>query len=216
MVSVKIYREIRKNVSRLQITIPIDKVKISVLNLNCRMKKLSNLIRCFSIKPQAGFTLIELLVVIGILGVLAAALVATIDPFEQLKKANDANIKNTAVEFINANIRYYTTHNQMPWIANCLGAGATAPSGNPLYPNLTGCLVSLVGDGEIKSAFTTVTGVLSSITITGDANSVTACFLPQSKAQRADGNTRWNNTGSATIAPASCGPTSTLCYWCSQ
>ena len=180
------------------------------------MKKLSTFIRLFSRKPQSGFTLIELLVVIGILGVLAAALVATIDPFEQLKKANDANVKNTAVEFINANIRYYTTHNHMPWADNCLGGGATAPSANPLYPQMTTCLQTLALDGEIKGAFTTVTSVLSSIIITGDDTSVTACFLPQSKAQRADANTKWNNTGSSTQAAANCGPTSTLCYWCSQ
>lgn len=180
------------------------------------MKKLSTFIRQILPRSQSGFTLIELLVVIGILGVLAAALVATIDPFEQLKKANDANVKNTAVEFINANIRYYTTHNHMPWADNCMGVGVTAPSGNPLYPNMTDCLKTLALDGEIKGAFTTVTSVLSSIVITGDDTSLTACFLPQSKAQRNDANTKWNNTGGATIASSSCGPTSTLCFWCSQ
>lgn len=180
------------------------------------MKKLSAFIRAISIKPQAGFTLIELLVVIGILGVLAAALVATIDPFEQLKKANDANVKNTAVEFINANIRYYTTHNHMPWADSCMGAGVTAPSANALYPSMTDCMKTLALDGEIKGAFTTVTSVLSSITITGDDTSLTACFLPQSKAQRNDANTKWNSTGSDTVATSDCGPNSTLCYWCSQ
>jgi prepilin-type N-terminal cleavage/methylation domain-containing protein len=181
------------------------------------MKRLSAFIRQISKNSQSGFTLIELLVVIGILGVLAAALVATIDPFEQLKKANDANIKNTAVEFINANIRYYTTHNHMPWADNCMGAGITAPSASPLYPNMTDCMKTLAADGEIKTAFTTVTGVLASIIISGDDTSLTACFQPQSKAQRNDANTKWNNTGSSTISPASnCGPNSTLCYWCSQ
>ena len=34
-----------------------------------------------------GFTLIELLIVIALLGALAVGLLATIDPFEQLKKA---------------------------------------------------------------------------------------------------------------------------------
>jgi len=48
-------------------------------------------------------------------GILAAALIATIDPFEQLNKAQDANVKNTLTEFINANIRYYTTHSALPW-----------------------------------------------------------------------------------------------------
>lgn len=177
------------------------------------MKVLPRILKVLK-SSSSGFTLIELLVVIGILGVLAAALVATIDPFEQLKKASDANVKNTAVEFIDANIRYYTTHNQMPWATGGCNGGA-APTANPLYPNLTGCLASLVNDGEIKSAFTTVTGVLSSIVVSGDDTNVTACFAPQSKAQRNDPNTKWNNNGSATQAGCP-NATATNCYWCSQ
>ena len=38
-------------------------------------------------KKSLGFTLIELLIVIALLGALAVGLLATIDPFEQLKKA---------------------------------------------------------------------------------------------------------------------------------
>lgn len=179
------------------------------------MKFLSKLQKAFSLASQKGFTLIELLVVIGILGVLAAALVATIDPFEQLKKANDANVKNTAVEFINANIRYYTTHNQLPWTAGC-NAGVD-PTAKALYPGLSDCLSTLVGDGEIKTAFTTVTGVLSAITVSGTNTDVTACFLPQSKAQRSDPNTKWQVNGAPVANPATtCGPASTSCYWCSE
>ncbi|HXS15493.1 MAG TPA: type II secretion system protein [Candidatus Saccharimonadales bacterium] len=167
-------------------------------------------------KSSQGFTLIELLVVIGILGVLAAALVATIDPFEQLKKANDANVKNTAVEFIDANIRYYTTHNDMPWSpAGCLGANAAGTIQGTLYPAFTACLASLVNDGEIKAAFTTVTGVLSSIVVSGDANNITACFQPQSKAQRNDPNTKWDQYGSVSLAGCP-NATATTCYWCSE
>lgn len=177
------------------------------------MRYLSKLFKLSSSASKKGFTLIELLVVIGILGILAAALVATIDPFEQLKKANDANIKNTAVEFINANIRYYTTHSSMPWTDGC--NNSANPSAASLYPNLTTCLQSLIVDGELKTAFTTVTGVLTSILVTGDSQSVTACFQPASRAQRNDQNTRWNNTGSATQAGCP-NPTSTACYWCSQ
>ena len=69
--------------------------KSEVRSLNPRKNLLSNVL-CL-VSNKAGFTLIELLVVIGILGILAAALVATIDPFEQLKKADDAKIKNIAV-----------------------------------------------------------------------------------------------------------------------
>lgn len=178
------------------------------------MKKLSKFITLFRKNPQSGFTLIELLVVIGILGVLAAALVATIDPFEQLKKASDANVKNTAVEYINANIRYYTTHNAMPWsIAG--GCNNTQNPTNATLANLTDCLASLINDGEIKSAFTTVTGVLSSIIVNGSNNQLTACFAPQSRAQRNDPNARWQSNGSATQNGCP-NATATNCYWCSQ
>ena len=39
-----------------------------------------------TVRIQKGFTLIELLIVIALLGSLAVGLLATIDPFEQLKK----------------------------------------------------------------------------------------------------------------------------------
>lgn len=199
-------------------TSPIDKQKKSVLNLIYihSMLYLSKLRNNLTVVSQKGFTLIELLVVIGILGVLAAALVATIDPFEQLKKANDANVKNTEVEFIDANIRFYTTHNHLPWAAGGCNNGNN-PSGITLYPNLTDCMSMLISDGEIKAAFTTVTGVLSSIVITGTDTDVTACFLPQSKAQRSDPNTKYDQFGNLIQNPSStCGPTSTACYWCSE
>lgn len=181
------------------------------------MKYLSKLLKKVHFASSKGFTLIELLVVIGILGVLAAALVATIDPFEQLKKANDANVKNTAVEFINANIRYYTTHNQMPWAPGGCNTGANPTTESLTAAGMTSCLSSLVADGEIKAAFTTVTGVLSSIIVSGTDTDVTACFQPQSKAQRNDPNTKWNSNGTPIANPSTtCGPTSTSCYWCSE
>lgn len=173
-----------------------------------------------SLKSTVGFTLIELLVVIGILGVLAAALIATIDPFEQLKKAQDANVKNTAVEFVTANIRYYTTHNVLPWadtaVVGC--SGGTNPTAMTLgAAAATGCLNALIADGELKSGFTTVTSILTSIVVSGTTNGVTACFDPQSKSQDRDPNTKFNSAG---VAVAGCvaqtAGGSTTCYWCSQ
>ena len=142
---------------------------------------------------QAGFTLIELLVVLGILGILATALVATIDPFEQLKKANDSNVKNAAVELVNASLRYYTTHNDMPWgtggVTNCGTAGvisgAVVNSGAGLA-----CVNGLITDGELKDEFTAATSITALIYITGDttnpSNHSTACYMPQSKSQQRD------------------------------
>ena len=173
-----------------------------------------------SLKQNAGFTLIELLVVIGILGVLAAALIATIDPFEQLKKAQDANVKNTAVEFVTANIRYFTTHNVLPW-ADTAVVGCSGGT-NPTAMNIggaaaTGCLNALISDGELKSGFTTVTSILTSIVVSGTTNGVTACYDPQSKSQDRDLNTKFNISGVATTGCVSLtAGGSTTCYWCSQ
>ena len=175
-------------------------------------------------KNSKGFTLIELLVVIGILGVLAAALIATIDPFEQIKKANDTNSKNTAVEFVDANIRYYTTHSVLPWASGSAGYVTSCGSSDA---TLTGASAKkcigdstsgLIGDGELKPAFINATTVLATINYTGTATSVIACFQPTSKSQLNDPNTIYDNAGNA-ASSSSCkskGGTSTTCYWCAQ
>lgn len=179
-----------------------------------------------------GFTLIELLVVIGILGILATALVATIDPFEQLKKADDANVKNTAVEYVDSNIRFYTTHNTLPWgMTDADGTACAAAVGAATGPTATivlgaanitsSCLAELINDGELKGAFTSAAGVLSAITFVGGTNSVTACFIPQSRSQKNDANTKYKWSGSIntgfTVAANQCPSVSaTDCYWCAQ
>jgi len=188
------------------------------------MKDLLKRIQKFS-KQRKGFTLIELLVVIGILGILAAALIATIDPFEQLNKAQDANTKNTLVEFIDANVRYYTTHNLLPWddasnakAANCVTAKAAIVAGGWNLSNdnaVNGCVGALVYDGELKSGFTTVTNILNQIYVTGTSTNVTSCYAPKSKAQRNASDTTNNSIGAASLAGCP-NPTASTCYWCSK
>jgi len=170
-----------------------------------------------------GFTLIELLVVLGILGILATALVATIDPFEQLKKASDSNVKNAAVEIVNASLRYYTTHNDMPWgtggVASCGTAGvisgALVNSGAGLA-----CVNGLITDGELKDEFTAATSITSLVYISGDtttaANRATACYRPQSKSQQRDVNTAYVDGAGSTTNNSTCKSKggSVDCYWC--
>ena len=190
-------------------------------------------------KLQKGFTLIELLVVLGILGILATALVATIDPFEQLKKASDANVKNAAVELAEGSLRYYTTHNAMPWhpaanggVAGCGGAGtggitpqsatnqSVAVSGHGLE-----CVNGLISDGELKQEFTTATTITTKLYLIGAAsddatnpNSVKVCYQPQSKSQQRDVNTTYNYAGADQSAANTCNSDggTTNCYWCAK
>lgn len=175
-----------------------------------------------------GFTLIELLVVIGILGILAAALVATIDPFEQLQKANDSKIKNMTVEFINANVRYYTTHNAFPWNdaasnnAACVGLGGALFTAAKLNgAEMLDCIAALIEEGELKSGFSSNVNDLAKVLVTwnpADATDVVVCFGPTSKSQKASPEAIYNNDGTA-APPATCpnanAPDGT-CFWCTR
>lgn len=175
-------------------------------------------------RSKAGFTLIELLVVIGILGILASALVATIDPFEQLKKGTDSNTLNTSVEFYNSILRYYTTHNAFPWATAANGGvdcnAAANPSGTALSTaGMATCLTALISEGELKSGFTS-SPTLPNIFVTNVAgsNNIIVCYKPTSKSQQKNKATTYTtNTGTAdssNTCKANGGATD--CHWCTQ
>jgi len=165
------------------------------------MRKLLNVF-----KGTKGFTLIELLVVIGILGILAAALIATIDPFEQLKKGRDTTTRNTTLEYLNALTRYYATHAKFPWdnaVANC-NAPTTAVLLSTMKDN---CTDALEDEGELKVGFGAAvdsSGVDDLIKIktsaAGSAN-VTLCFSPTAKSIKSEDATKYDNSCSGVTPP---------------
>ncbi len=171
-----------------------------------------------------GFTLIELLVVLGILGILAAALLAAINPVEQLRKGQDTSLKNIATEFVGANTSYYSTINALPWFsvanggANCYSGGNTL-NAVPLN-SLANCITTLVSNGELKASFSQ-TANLSKVIITnpdpqsGNATDTVACFEPQSNSQQLDPNTKYTQGGAQGTSCKSQGGTN-LCYWCAR
>ena len=162
-----------------------------------------------------GFTLIELLVVIGILGILAAALIATIDPFEQLRKANDTSARNTALEFLNASTRYYGINNEYPWEANCGNSDGTIPVDTLLLGY--DCIDILVSSGELKSTFASSENILKEIEAYQESpdDPLYVCFQPQSKQFRSDPNARY--TIDTTGANESCAPgEDSDCLYCVQ
>ncbi|OIP57356.1 MAG: hypothetical protein AUK12_04060 [Candidatus Levybacteria bacterium CG2_30_37_29] len=177
---------------------------------------------------KKGFTLIELLVVIGILGILAAALVATIDPFEQLKKAQDTTTTNILTEFITSVTRYYTSRTAYPWDTEADGGAdcnlATAPAASALGgagSTMGDCLDALINDNELKAAFKSAAN-LKYVLITQDTltNQTIGCFNPQSKSLLHNTNTKFDINGDEDAV--NCGTVAlkdahqTSCYWCTR
>lgn len=154
-------------------------------------------------KKQKGFTLMELLIVIGVLGILAAGLMAAIDPFEQLKKARDANNRNASIELMNGFTRYYATHGEFPWNldtpVNCNGVDdsddpGSISGGAVEVQSMTACVASLESDGELKENFLDNISTDLYVASENDTN-IRVCFAPEGKALRSDSLTRWIMTG---------------------
>ena len=167
-------------------------------------------------KFQKGFTLIELLIVIAVLGILAAGVLATIDPFEQFKKARDTNTRNTMVELYNSFIRFNANHGTWPW-------GATPPtvdSAQALSAITSSYISSIVNDGELKSGFASNIGgdVLTSAFVTyktSPSETVAVCFLPTSKTIKKDANTKYGSNGND-LQGCPDPNMVTQCYWCAK
>ncbi len=159
-----------------------------------------------------GFTLVELLIVIALLGALAIGLLATVDPFEQLKKGRDTSVSNMVAEFLNANLRYYSTKGQFPWGT---GSTFTAQGANTMGSDIT----SLVGAGELKNRFMDIagTGNLAKILITSTAvDSLAVCFTPESKSFQANANTVYSSDALAQASGCKSQGGTGLCYYCVQ
>jgi prepilin-type N-terminal cleavage/methylation domain-containing protein len=175
-------------------------------------------------KIKKGFTLIELLVVLGILGILAAALLATINPVEQLNKATDTNLKNVAAQFVSANVRYYSVKNALPWNAVASGGAACYTAGTTLsavpMSSLTTCISTLISEGELKQSFLNSNNLNNAIVTnpnpqTSNPADTIVCFQPRSESQQRDPNTRYTQNGAAGASCKSQGGTNN-CYWCAQ
>jgi len=114
-----------------------------------------------------GFTLVELLIVIALIGVLAAALIATLNPVEQINKARDSRFKNDAAELLAALERNYASTQSYPWVeigggycaggADCTIEDEFGNTGEYQGVGVCGTDCTVDGDlittGELKSSF---------------------------------------------------------------
>ena len=166
---------------------------------------------------KKGFTMIEMLIVIAVLGILAAALLATIDPFEQMKKARDTTLRNSVIDYLDACTRYYSVTGAMPWWTSEAGY-CTMPTGTTTLANLGTCTTKLEDTGELKAGFATALGSGNAARIFVDGNDfddltdktlALICFQPDSKSIQNDPNTICTSTGGAGCTPGEC-------YWCTD
>ena len=166
-------------------------------------------------KSVRGFTLIELLIVIALLGALAVGLLATIDPFEQLKKGRDTSTRNTVSEMYNANLRYYSTKGAFPW-------NITTPTLLNAKPvsDMSADIDLLVAAGELKNNFMQLAGTsnLAKVFVTSTGpEQLSVCYKPESKSFQVDPVTQYDINGAVgTACKSATPPGANDCYYCIQ
>lgn len=141
-------------------------------------------------KRNLGFTMIELLIVIAVLGILAVAVLAAINPIEQINRGRDTGSRSDAEQLIGAVDRFYTANGYYPWQDTpsddsdtgwiAVGNTWTDTSGDDVLAKL-----SSTGTAEIKESFTDRITQSDYNTLyvynTGtQGHSTYVCFLPQS------------------------------------
>ena len=165
-------------------------------------------------KNSKGFTLIEILIVIAMLGALAVALLATLDPIEQIRKSQDAGVRNIVKEMSDGFNRYYAQTYAMPWSTTIIAWG-TITTANSSY------ISSVVKAGELKANFAdTAKNYYTKIYFASEANNtnMSVCFQPTSKSFKSDVNAMFGaGAANGTVATiAGCGTSTSTCFWCAR
>lgn len=110
----------------------------------------------------AGFTLIELLIVIAVIGILAVAVLAAINPIEQVNRSSDTGSLSDSEQLISAIDRYYaSTLGTYPWMVDTtdtlavnwtkVSSSWVQPTGNNVLDNLSES--GGTGTGELKQSY---------------------------------------------------------------
>ena len=151
---------------------------------------------------QSGFTMVELLVVISIIGILATAVLAAINPGEQLAKGRDTRRKADAATLLGAQDRFLSTFGCYAWQWDTTTAACdtatdlthqaaddasftTANAGD----GITGVNEELMNKEELKIQFSdraTVQDAELWMTVDGNGQ-LSVCFEPESQTARGGG-----------------------------
>ncbi|MBP9669989.1 type II secretion system protein [Candidatus Woesebacteria bacterium] len=174
---------------------------------------------------RLGFTMIELLIVIAVLGILAVAVLASINPIEQINRGRDTGSRSDAEQLISAIDRYYAGKGFYPWMVNGVSTNTTTdPSGNPSTGTLLRLdsasvtvgaddqdiltLLSSGGAAELKSSFTSrlvdpnASNFLSIYNSGVSGESTYVCFIPKSSSFREEAWSRCSNDAHDDLDPS--------------
>ncbi|EKD80486.1 MAG: hypothetical protein ACD_40C00076G0006 [uncultured bacterium] len=169
---------------------------------------------------KLGFTMIELLIVIAVLGILAVAVLASINPIEQINRGRDTGSRSDAEQLISAVDRFYAAKGFYPWMTNGASINSTTDStgtpstGNLLLLDAPATLVGADGGGidildllsaggtaELKASFTSrivdpsAPNYLSIYNSGVSGESTYVCFVPKSASFREEA---WNRCSAGT------------------
>jgi len=164
---------------------------------------------------KLGFTMIELLIVIAVLGILAVAVLAAINPIEQINRGKDTGSRSDAEQLLSAIDRYYASQGYYPWRngeddvetdgSAPLGTGDAFVGVNQTdFVNTSGTSVldelSAGGTAELKTSFVNrVTAdaynELKAFNRGTQGDSTYVCFVPKSGSFLEEANTRCGGTG---------------------
>ena len=160
---------------------------------------------------KLGFTMIELLIVIAVIGILAVAVLAAINPIEQINRGRDTGSRSDAEQLLSAVDRYYAGKGYYPWTTGAnstntfTGAGAAAmveltAADQQIGDDVVEFLNTLASGGasEVKASFVArVTdpayNYLSIYNSGVTSESTYVCFIPKSASFREEAWFRCSN-----------------------
>lgn len=155
---------------------------------------------------KLGFTMIELLIVIAVLGILAVAVLAAINPIEQINRGRDTGSRSDAEQLISAIDRFYASQGYYPWqtgATDLTGVELLTTDAQAVEDSAGEAMLNKLSEGgtaEIKTSYVTRISNATYNTLKvynrgtqGDSTYV--CFTPKSGAFAEEAKTRCGGAG---------------------
>lgn len=163
--------------------------------------------------------MIELLIVIAVLGILAVAVLAAINPIEQINRGRDTGGQSDSEQLLSAIDRFYAARGYYPWMEDPDDSEAVAWAESDTITDPGGCNIltklgpgdaTCTGSEEVKLSFINRISAsdYNDLMIYNRGNpgdSVYLCFMPKSGSFSTDAQSRCDGTLPADFPSTACG-----------